>query len=303
MLDTPMLNTLRTPDECFSDLIDYPFAANYVDDLNGYKGMRVHYVDEGSRNAEVTVLCLHGNPSWSYLYRKMIPVFTAAGLRVIAPDLLGFGKSDKPINESVYTFEFHRNMLLAFIERMNLRNVMLVCQDWGGVLGLTIPMMFADRFTRLLVMNTALATGAPLSEGFQQWQAYSASQHDLDIAALFKLTTPILSPREAAAYAAPFPDASYKAGVRRFPMLVPTSKDEPSAKISQEAKEWWRTQWTGRSFMAIGEKDRVIPPAMMMHLASMIKGCPEPMVISNAGHFVQEWGGPVAEAALAALLD
>ena len=193
-------DALRTPDERFDGLPGWPYAPHYVDDLSGYEGLRVHYVDEGPKNAVRTYLCLHGQPTWSYLYRKMIPVFLDSGARVIAPDWLGFGRSDKPLKDETYTFHFHRNMMLALIERLNLKDVTLVCQDWGGLLGLTIPPDMPERFERLIVMNTTLAAGASPSEGFNAWKAYSASQPDMDIAALMKRGTPVLSDAEANGY-------------------------------------------------------------------------------------------------------
>ncbi|MEL7453442.1 MAG: alpha/beta fold hydrolase, partial [Pseudomonadota bacterium] len=176
----------RTPDSAFENLPDYGFAPNYVDDLPGYDGLRIHYLDEGPKAADQTFLCLHGQPSWSYLYRKMLPVFTASGARVIAPDWLGFGKSDKPVDDAVYTFDFHRNMLLAFIDRLDLTNITLVCQDWGGLLGLTVPQDMPERFTRLIVMNTAIAVGQSPGPGFDAWKAFAASQPDMDIANLMQ---------------------------------------------------------------------------------------------------------------------
>ena len=143
---------LRTPDTHFSGLPDFAHLPRYAE----FSGLRVHYVDEGPHDAAVTALCLHGNPSWSYLYRHMIPVFTAAGLRVVAPDLVGFGRSDKPLEESAHSFDFHRSMLLDFVKTLDLKNILLVCQDWGGLFGLTLPMSMTERFTRLLVMNTGL---------------------------------------------------------------------------------------------------------------------------------------------------
>ena len=140
----------RTPDDRFADLPGYDFAPHYVDDLTGYEGLRVHYVDEGPQDAGRTFLCLHGQPTWSYLYRRMIPVFLETGARVVAPDWLGFGRSDKPVDDGVYTFHFHRNMMVALIEGLELHNVTLVCQDWGGLLGLTIPPAMPERFERLI---------------------------------------------------------------------------------------------------------------------------------------------------------
>ena len=294
------IEALRTPDDRFEGLPDWPYPPHYVDDLPGYEGLRVHYVDEGPQNAVRTYLCLHGQPTWSYLYRKMIPDFLDSGARVIAPDWLGFGRSDKPVADDVYTFHFHRDMMLALIERLDLQQVTLVCQDWGGLLGLTLPPDMPDRFERLIVMNTTLATGSSPSQGFNAWKAYSASQPDMDIAALMKRGTPVLSDAEAAAYGAPFPDAAYKAGVRRFPELVMVAPGMEGVETSKRAANWWAREWHGDTFMAVGGTDPVLGPPVMEKLRAQIRGCPEPMVIEEAGHFVQEWGAPVAKAALKA---
>ncbi len=292
---------LRTPEARFRGLPEFGFTANYIDDLRGYSGLRSHYVDAGPRQAREVFLCLHGEPTWSYLYRKMIPVFTAAGHRAVAPDFFGFGKSDKPAEDATYTFEFHRNFLLAFIERLDLRNITLVCQDWGGLLGLTLPVEMPDRFAGLLVMNTALATGdAPLTKGFLDWRAYVARTPDIDCGKLLKRTCPHLSDAEASAYEAPFPDASYKAGVRRFPQLVPDRPDAPGAAISRKARDMWKDDWRGRTFMAIGMTDPVLGPPVMQAIRSMLRGCPPPLEVAEAGHFVPEWGEGIARAALRA---
>ncbi|KCZ84046.1 haloalkane dehalogenase [Hyphomonas adhaerens MHS-3] len=293
-------DALRTPDERFSGLPGWPYAPHYVDDLPGYEGLRVHYVDEGPQNAVRTYLCLHGQPSWSYLYRKMIPVFLDSGARVITPDWLGFGRSDKPVADETYTFHFHRNMMIELVKRLDLQQVTLVCQDWGGLLGLTLPPDMPDRFERLIVMNTTLATGTSPSDGFNAWKAYSASQPDMDVAALMKRGTPVLSDAEAAAYGAPFPDATYKAGVRRFPELVMVEPGMEGVETSQRAADWWARDWQGETFMAVGGADPVLGPPVMEKLRAQIRGCPEPMIIEEAGHFVQEWGAPVARAALEA---
>jgi len=288
----------RTPDDRFQDLPGYDFAPNYIDDLPGYEGLRVHYLDEGPADAAQTFLCLHGQPSWSFLYRKMIPVFTASGGRVIAPDWLGFGKSDKPVEDAVYTFDFHRNMLKTFIETLDLTNITLVCQDWGGILGLTIPQDMPGRFSRLIVMNTAIPVGESPGPGFDAWKAFAASQPDMDVAALMKRGTPILSDAEAAAYGAPFPDVDYKAGVRRFPEMVMVSPDMEGVDTAKRAATYWAEEWAGESFMAVGMADPVLGGPIMDALRDNIKGCPEPMRIEDGGHFVQEWGEPIAEAAL-----
>ena len=168
------IDALRTPEERFSLLPAFRYQPNYVDDLPGFEQLRMAYIDEGDRNSTEVFLCLHGEPAWSYLYRKMIPVFCGAGYRAIAPDLFGFGRSDKPIEELTYTFDFHRNSIIRLIEHLDLKNITLVCQDWGGILGLTIPMDMPERFKRLLVMNTAIPIGEPLSEGFAKWKRFAA---------------------------------------------------------------------------------------------------------------------------------
>ena len=210
-----MTPALRTPDERFKDLPDWPYAPKWLEPLGD--GLRMHFIDEGPRDAVATVLCLHGNPSWGYLYRHMIPVFLAAGLRVVAPDLIGFGRSDKPADEAWHGFDRHRRSLLSFVDALNLRELTLVCQDWGGILGLTLPMAMPDRFTRLLVMNTTLGTGT-VTEGFRQWRDYSNSQPDLGVGKLLRRGKREMSEVEAAGYDAPFPDASFKAALRAFPL-------------------------------------------------------------------------------------
>jgi haloalkane dehalogenase len=290
------MNVLRTPDERFAALAGYPFAPRY---LPGAGGLRMHYLDEGPRDAPVA-LCLHGQPTWSYLYRKMISGFLAVNLRVVAPDFFGFGRSDKPEEEAAYTFVFHRDSIVSLIVALNLRRITLVCQDWGGLIGLTIPMDMADRFERLLVMNTALGTGdVPLGEGFLAWRAFSNSKPDMDIAALMKRAVPALSEAEANAYAAPFPDTRYKAGVRRFPNLVPDRPDAEGAALSRRARDFWAKNWTGKSFMAIGMKDPVLGPPAMRALHPNIRNCPAPLELTEAGHFTQETGAVIVEAAMA----
>ena len=290
---------LRTPDERFKDLPDWPYAPKWLEPLGD--GLRMHFIDEGPRDAVATVLCLHGNPSWGYLYRHMIPEFLAAGLRVVAPDLIGFGRSDKPADEAWHGFDRHRRSLLSFVDALDLRQLMLVCQDWGGILGLTLPMAMPDRFTRLLVMNTTLGTGT-VTEGFRQWRDYSNSQPDLGVGKLLRRGKREMSEAEAAGYDAPFPDASFKAALRAFPNLVPDvltmGEAAPGAATSLAAAEFWRLRWTGDSFMAVGEQDPVLRPTMQA-LQSLIRGCPPPMSVAAAGHFVPEWGAPIAQAALA----
>ena len=294
-----MIEALRTPEQRFGSLPGWPWAPRYVEGLEGYPGLRMHYVDEGPRDARVTFVCLHGEPTWSYLYRRMIPVFVAAGHRVLAPDLFGFGRSDKPVADATYTFGFHRDALKRFLETFDLDDVCLVVQDWGGLLGLTLPMDYPERIRRLVVMNTGLGTGRSPGPGFEAWRAYAAAHPDLDVGALMRRACPQLTAEEAAAYAAPFPDVRYKGGVRRFPELVPTHPDMPGVETGLDALRFLSEEWRGQTWMAIGLQDPVLGEPVMRALQRKIRGCPEPMLLPEAGHFVQEWGEPVARAALA----
>lgn len=289
-----MQTPTRTPDARFAGLPGFPWRPNYLD----WRGLRAHYLDEGDKAAPV-LLALHGEPTWSYLYRRMIPPFLAAGWRVVAPDFIGFGRSDKPVEDAFYTFDMHRGFLLDFVEKLDLRNVAIAVQDWGGLLGLTAPMEAPERYSRLLIMNTALGTGdAPLTEGFLAWRAYVNKNPGMDCGKLLGRACPHLTPAEAAAYEAPFPDAASKAGVRRFPNLVPDNPDAPGAAISRQARDWWRSDWKGEAFMAVGAKDPVLGPPVMGALQKIIRNCPEPWLHAEGGHFLQEWGEDVAREAL-----
>jgi len=293
-------DALRTPDARFHDLPDYPWQPHYVSNLPSLAGLRMHYLDEGPREATRTYLCLHGNPAWSYLYRKMIPVFLRSGSRVVAPDLIGFGKSDKPKKDSAHRFSFHRQTLLDLIQALELRHVVLVVQDWGGLLGLTLPMVEPERYDGLLIMNTTLGTGdVPLSPGFLAWRDMCTKNPEFDITRLFARGTPHLSAQECAAYAAPFPDKGHRAATRAFPAMVPEHIDSDGAAVSRQARAFWRNQWRGKTLMAIGMRDPVLGPAVMESLRQAIAGCPEPLRLDEAGHFVQEAGEAVAQAAVA----
>lgn len=292
-------DALRTPDERFRDLPGYPWAPHYVSDLPALAGLRMHYLDEGPRDAPLTWLCLHGNPAWSYLYRRMIPVFLEGGGRVVAPDLVGFGKSDKPKRDEAHAFEWHRQVLLELVERLDLRDIVLVVQDWGGLLGLTLPMEAPERYRGLLVMNTLLGTGeAPLSLGFMAWRDMCAKKPEYDIARLFSRGNPHMRPEECAAYAAPFPDAGHRAGPRAFPPMVPVNAEADGAAISRQARDFFAQRWEGRTMMAIGTQDPVLGVPVMEHLREQIRGCPEPLLVPQAGHFVQEHGEEIARKAV-----
>ena len=295
-------DALRTPDDQFANLPGYPWAPHYLSDLPSLRGLRMHYLDEGRpvvEKGQTTYLCLHGNPAWSYLYRKMIPVFLSVGHRVVAPDLIGFGKSDKPKKDDAHSFTWHRQTLLELVERLDLNNVILVVQDWGGLLGLTLPLAKPERYKGLLVMNTVLATGEqPLSPGFLAWREMCAKNPQFDIAKLFARGNRQMTADECAAYMAPFPDAGHRAATRVFPAMVPEYADSDGAAMSRQAHDFWMNQWTGQTLMAIGAQDPVLGPPVMHHLRSQIRNCPEPLMVPAAGHFVQEHGQEIAQSAI-----
>jgi tRNA(adenine34) deaminase len=292
-------DALRTAEFRFAGLPGYPWEPRYLSDLPALRGLRMHYLDEGPADAAITWLCLHGNPSWSYLYRKMIPVFLAAGDRVVAPDMIGFGKSDKPKREDAHSFSWHRQVLLDFVERLDLRGIVLAVQDWGGLLGLTLPLAAPERYRGLLVMNTTLATGdAALSPGFLAWREMCAKNPEFDVARLFSRGNPHLSGQECAAYNAPFPDRGHRAALRAFPPMVPDRPDADGAAVSRQAREFWSSHWSGQTMMAIGAQDPVLGLPAMQALRQSIRGCPDPMVLEQAGHFVQEHGEAIARAAV-----
>jgi haloalkane dehalogenase len=293
------IDFVRTPDERFDQLPDWPYEPHYLEGLPGYEGLRLAYVDEGPIDGPI-MLCLHGQPTWSYLYRKMIPPFVAAGYRVLAPDWFGFGRSDKPIADEIYTWDFHHGSMLAFVAALELERVTLVCQDWGGLLGLTLPLHYPTLIERLLIMNTALAVGMPPGQGFLDWLKFVKANPDFDVTGLMRRAIPGVSEAVAQAYGAPFPYAHYKAGVRRFPLLVAVMPDMPGAEPARAAASFWSTQWSGPTFMAIGAKDPVLGPKVMAMMRTIIRGCPEPLVLEDQGHFVQESGDIVARAALEA---
>ena len=229
----------------------------------------------------------------------MIPIFLAAGDRVVAPDLVGFGRSDKPKRDAAHSFEWHRQVLLEFVERLDLSTIVLVVQDWGGLLGLTLPMAAPDRYHGLLVMNTTLGTGdAPLSPGFLAWREMCAKNPAFDVARLLARGNPHLSPEECAAYNAPFPDAGHRAALRRFPTMVPDHPEANGAAVSRAARDFLSRQWRGRTWMAIGAQDPVLGVPVMEGLRAQIRGCAQAMVLPQAGHFVQEHGEEIARGAV-----
>jgi haloalkane dehalogenase len=289
------MEALRTPDERFDGLSGYPFAPHYVEVPSGTGSgtLRLHYVDEGPADATDTVLLLHGEPSWSYLYRSMIPPIAAAGYRVVAPDLIGFGRSDKPAAREDYTYQRHVDWMTAALEAIDLSHITLFCQDWGGLIGLRLAAEMPDRFDRIVAANTFLPTGdQPPGKAFLNWQNFSQTVEDFAVGQMLNFgSNSDLSPAEIAAYDAPFPDDTFKAGARQFPMLVPTSPDDPAAAANRAA---WEVlgKWE-KPFLTAFNGDKVFKGADRALQERIPGAAGQPhTVTAGDGHFLQEDNGP-----------
>ena len=286
------MNILRTPDERFDALPDYSFAPKYLEIPSGDGAMlRVHYLDEGPREASETVLLLHGEPSWSYLYRHMIPGLVAAGFRVVAPDLVGFGKSDKPAARSDYTYATHVAWLEATLfGQLDLSGITLFCQDWGGLLGLRMVAAHPDRFDRVVVANTGLPTGMGTpSDAFLAWQNFSQTSPVFPIGMIVNGgTVRDLSEGEVAAYDAPFPDETFKEGARQFPALVPSLPDDPERAANEAAWEVLRT-FEKPFLVAFSDSDPVTggTDGVFHREVPGTKGQAHTTIVGG-GHFLQE---------------
>jgi haloalkane dehalogenase len=290
------MEVLRTPEECFADLAGYPFDPHYVqvplgDDSDGT--LRVHYLDEGPATGEV-VLLLHGEPSWSYLYRHMVPVLVEAGLRCIVPDLVGFGRSDKPAARSDYSYAAHVEwMRAALFDQLDLQDVTLFGQDWGGLVGLRLVAENPDRVARVAIANTGLPTGdGRVSNAFLAWQRFSQDAPQLPVGAIVRggCVKPV-GEAVVAAYDAPFPDESYKEGARIFPLLVPTSPEDPAAPANRAAWEVL-SAWTRPFLTAFSDGDPITQGADATFQARVPGAAGQPhTTIEGAGHFLQEDSG------------
>jgi haloalkane dehalogenase len=279
------MQVLRTPDERFASLPGYPFAPHYAQT----GGLRMHYLDEGPRAAPL-VLLLHGEPSWSYLYRKMVPILVAAGLRAVAPDLIGFGRSDKPARREEYSYQRHVDWLRGFVEATSLRGITLVCQDWGGLLGLRLVAEHPDWFARVVAANTFLPTGiAPPSAAFLAWRKYSQETPRFHAGGIVRGGCATqLAPEVVAAYDAPFPDDRYLAGARQFPILVPISPDDPAAAANCAA--WAELERFEKPFLTAFSDLDAITHGLEAELQARIPGArgQAHTTIKGGGHFLQE---------------
>jgi haloalkane dehalogenase len=285
-----IMKVLRTPEERFKNLKGFPFEPRYAEVPDGEGGrLRIHYVDEGPRNAE-PVLMMHGEPSWSFLYRKMIPIFIGAGYRAVAPDLVGFGRSDKPADRSDYTYNRHVGWMEAWLEQVDLKRITLVCQDWGGLIGLRLLAAHPERFARAVVANTGLPTGDfPISEAFLQWRKFSVEVPEFNVGAIINMGTLSDLPVEILeAYNAPFPDETYKEGARIFPSLVPISPDDPAAPANRLAWEVL-SRFEKPLLTAFSDGDPITRGGEHI-FQKMVPGAKGQLhtLIQGGGHFLQE---------------
>ena len=286
------MTILRTPDDRFENLPGFPFEPHYCEIRDADLGpLRIHYVDEGPGHGPV-VLCLHGEPTWSYLYRNMIPLFAAAGFRVLAPDLVGFGRSDKPSERSDYTYARHVQWMKDWLVAMGLCDVTLLGQDWGGLIGLRLVAEIPERFARFSLSNTALPTGdIPPNEAFQRWRKYSQEDPDFDIGYIVNLFgRGDLTEQEIEAYRAPFPSDEYKAGARQFPLLVPTSPDDPAAPANRQAWKVLR-EWYKPALMCFSDSDPIMAGGEKPFLKLVPGTKNQPHVTLKGRHFIQEEDG------------
>ncbi|HEX5224375.1 MAG TPA: haloalkane dehalogenase [Solirubrobacteraceae bacterium] len=288
-----MSDVFRTPEERFENLPGFPFEPNYVE----VEGLRLHHIDEGEGP---TVLCFHGEPDWCYLYRRMAASLIESGHRVVAPDLVGFGRSDKPTDREWYTYERHCASMSAHLDQVDLEDVTVVVQDWGGPIGLRWAVEHADQVGRLVIMNTGLFTGR-VSKGFMAWREFAERTPDLPIGMIMQgATTTDLAPEIVAAYEAPFPTLESKAGAQQFPLLVPLTADQPGVKEMMAVQDEL-SRWEKPALVAFSDSDPVFPyPTAGEVFTAMIPTAGEQVRIEGAAHFLQEDRGPeIVEAMLA----
>ncbi len=283
------MHILRTPDSAFAAIPDYPFAPHYthIEDADG-TSLRIHHIDEGPRDA-APILLMHGEPSWSFLYRKFVAPLAAAGHRVVAPDLIGFGKSDKPADRDDYTYERYVAWMSAWLTANDLTGITLFCQDWGGLIGLRLVAAFPDRFARLVIGNTGLPIGTGWSEGFESWRAFSQKVETFPTGFIVNGgSVRDLTPEEVAAYDAPYPEESYKSGARQFPVLVPITPDMLSVA---ENKAAWDilSRFDKPVLTCFSDKDAVTACGEKLFMDRIPGATGQPhRIIANAGHFLQE---------------
>jgi len=275
------------------NLPDFPYDPKYEKNITGfeeYEDMRMAYIDTGNKDSELTFLMLHGSPTWSYMWRHFIKEIKKANFRAVAFDMPGFGRSDKPLDEEAYTFTSLRSSLICMIERLNLKNIVLVVHEWGGFLGLTIPMDMPELFDGMIIHNTTLATGTNLmSDSYTDWRNYIRDNPDLNIRAIMARTNKILNLKECNNYHAPFDSYESKVALRVMPKIFPNNQEKEGAEISNKAQDWLSNEFNGLALSISGMRDPLFPQDALNRFFNSINGINKLPGVDNAGHFLPEW--------------
>ena len=290
-----MESFLRTPIKSFDEIRDFNYSTQYLSDVvdfdDDFKNLQIAYIDENKRGNNGTLLCIHGHPTWSYIWRHLVPIAVQKDFRVIALDLPGFGKSDKPLKENFFTFSNYRNVLLKFINKLNLQNINLLVHEWGGTLGLTLPMDNPKIFSSIVCFNSYLGNKSiKITESYINWINSNKENKNLNVRALMARTNRILNLAECNSYEAPFPDETYKLALQMLPKNFPISEDQDGYKTCIEAENWWEQNKIIKCIVIGSGRDPLIPLDKMKVLSQLISTEEVTRVINNAGHFVPEWG-------------
>ena len=283
----------RTDNKKLINLKDFPYQEKYLKNINGfeeYKDIRMAYIDEGNKDSELTFLMLHGSPTWSYLWRHFIKEILDAKYRAVALDMIGFGRSDKPLHEESYTFEAMRKSLISAIEKLDLKNIVLVVHEWGGFLGLTLPMEIEERIDGIIIHNTTLTTGNQLmSDSYTDWRKYIDDNPDLNIRAIMARTNKILNLKECNNYHAPYDSFESKIALRAMPKIYPDHPDKAGADYAQKSLDWLSNNFEGLIIAISGMRDPLFPKEAQNAFLSSISGVVKLPGVDNAGHFLPEW--------------
>ena len=298
----------RTPEEAFKNIENFNYKTNYISNLvslsREYKEFRIAYIDENAQANNGTLLFIHGHPTWSYLWRHLIPIAIKQNYRVLAIDLPGFGKSDKPLKENFFTFKNYRDILLNFINQLNLENITLILHEWGGTLGLTLPMENPEKYLGVICFNAYINNNSvKLDSNYLNWIETNITNDDLNVRALMARTNRILKLSECNAYEAPFPDKNYKLALKMLPSIFPLSEESEGYEIGLKAEQWWIENNIIKCMLIGSAKDPIIPLEKMKNLSQIIATDEVTHVINNAGHFVPEWGMEFGEELFKQLKD
>ncbi len=286
---------LKTPENCFNKIDGFEYKTYYLSqlvdhDIN-YKDFQIAYIDENKDGKNGTLLCIHGHPTWSYIWRHLIPIAINEDFRVIAIDLPGFGKSDKPLQENFFSFNNYRNVLLNFINKLELKNINLLLHEWGGTLGLTLPMENPMIFSSIVCFNTYLGNNSiKISENYLKWLNSNKESSNLNVRALMARTNRILNLAECNSYEAPYPDESYKLAMQMLPKMFPLSESQDGYDTCLKAEEWWSKNQLIKCIVIGSGRDPLIPIEKMKGLSQMISTEDVTHIINDAGHFIPEWG-------------